>query len=201
METLHRDGYQILDDVGANELRSIIDLLGISILETAVKIDNKKKSQVFSAEPMEWHQDSPEARWIAWHCVNPGNSESEPTEILDASLILKQFTEKQIAPLKELRTRVRSVMEAEYSAPFWSSNGSIHYCPWLLDSPSNDQLTALEQFKTCLYQGDHQKISIKWTANRTLIIDNHRFLHKRPSLDQASPRHLIRFWIKEQHAS
>ncbi|MBK9038314.1 MAG: TauD/TfdA family dioxygenase [Bdellovibrionales bacterium] len=196
---LDQDGLIFLENQDIATFESISSLLGHVILKTDVKIKSDATAMVQTAEPLEWHQDSPEAKWLAWFCINPG----EPTETFDGRILFNLLSPVEIEILKSIKTTIRTSddCEEETTMVSGSSNGELilYFCPWLIDDKLNElQKQTIEEVKRLLRLNDGLKNIFFWKQNDLLIIENRRMLHRRPLLDPKSDRFLMRNWIKSE---
>jgi hypothetical protein len=200
---LHHDGLIFLENQDIETFESISSLIGQVILKTDIKIKSDATAMVQTAEPLEWHQDSPEAKWIAWLCLNPGKPLIEPTEIFDSRNLFNLLSPAEIEILTKIKTTIRTSdnCENETAVVSRSSNGEmiLYFCPWLInDKLDNFQKQTIEKLKRLLHLNDGLKNQFFWKQNDLLIIENRRMLHRRPLLDPKSERFLMRNWIRNE---
>lgn len=198
LSKLNRDGYVHIPAQQQTSWRQFLG--GKLILTSEVKVVENAQFMVQSAEPMDWHQDSPEAKWIAWSCLCPGE-QNEVTELLDGRPVLSNLSSETLDTLGSVPVRNLSDDPAQSYVPLLRRQGDLlktYYCPWLTElSGAQKQEAALLEFKKGIQLRSNSVIQIHWQQDDLLIIDNHRMLHKRGRLAASSQRHLRRYWISE----
>jgi len=193
--SLYSEGIALISKQPDTELSVLIKKLGKVILDTDVKINSEAPSLVQSAEPLEWHQDSPEARWIVWHCVNPGFAQREPTELVDSAPFVNQLAIEDKTMLMDSPIVYRSVDGSLQNAQILSAGAEqlkLYYCPWLIEERVQNYSCVKKVSDFLNGQEPYQHF---WNKGDVLIIDNHRVLHRRGRLSSTSRRHLKRYWI------
>lgn len=196
-QSLSERGFAVLDDATPGLLNQIGMELGRVVLQTDVRVAREARAMVFSSEPIEWHQDSTEARWMAWFCIDPGADSSEVTEILPLDEIVKELSAEQQSYLSEVKVADRLSDGREILRPLFNGQ-SLYFCPWLIQtSPSSSSNAAVIALKKQISQKSAKAHRQSWRRGQILIVDNHRCLHRRPRLKSNSQRHLVRLWIAE----
>ncbi len=194
LNSLNEFGFVVKNNATIEEFESIAMSLGKEVLRTNVRVETKATAMVTSNEPIEWHQDSTEARWMAWFCFEPGE-ENANTEITLIDSIIESFSIEQRHALEKVFVADRLSDGREIMRPMYKDS-SIYFCPWLVQKiESKEVYETLALFKNKV-NNTKPIHSQSWKHGQILIIDNHRCLHRRPQLGRQSQRHLLRLWIK-----
>ncbi len=194
LKSLNENGYATFDCASPDIFEEMCATLGRVVLRSDVKIVPQSQAMVFTAEPIEWHQDSTQARYMAWYCVDPGAAD-EATEFLPIENVIKDLPEVFKQALASVQVVDRLADGREVLRPLMNEDGSFYYCPWLIQRPASGAAKeALANLQAKLRTAPGFKHS--WKPGSVFIIDNHRCLHRRPRLGRHSQRHLIRLWLE-----
>ena len=196
LETLHKKRICIIENADAQLFENIIFKLGIEVLRSDIKIAKNPEALISSNSKIDWHQDSTEAKWIAWFCIDPGAEKSEYTEILPLDQIVRKFSLKQKAEFSAIKVKDRKSNGSETSRKLFDSE-TLYYCPWLVHE-TKKSAQPINELKKMIVNKESTSIQLSWSAGTILIIDNHWCMHRRPALTANSRRHLIRSWISER---
>ena len=196
LQELKEKGFMVFDHFSFSSLKPYLKNFGQTLLETDVCIDSEKASLVFSHQSIDFHTDSPEAKWIAWYCLDSGDRSTEFTEIIDGLRVTDNFSKSDQTTIANINFRVNSVDDQYRKQKWLTPDHRLYFCPWLKDSNlSKRERKLTEQFEHKLKSSSEYTEKIYWKKQRLLIIDNHRFLHRRPLLNTNSSRHLLRIWL------
>ena len=185
------------------QARNLINTFGTIILETEVKILENPVASVQSSDPLDWHQDSPEADFIGWYCLDAGDG--EPTELLSLDGIFSYLDSQHVSILSSIRSKVRSANGKSKEEPLVTldpQTGKIvkfYYCPWLVHKLDSQQKNAFDKLQNIIRNAETNTKRINWSTGTLGIINNRNTLHRRPQLAISSKRYLKRFWIKSEH--
>lgn len=200
---LKSKGYYVSKNHSFKDFHELAEILGKIILSTDVKISPDASANVQTANSLEWHQDSPEAKWIAWYCIHPGNFDSEPTQLLNISEFYECFEDVELKSLSDIKTTIRAANGSLQLKSVVSLDSNrkpiLYYCPWLIQEDLNQEnKDILSKLNRMIEKYSKNKIDHFWQKNDLLIVDNETFLHRRQELSHNSPRHLLRYWIKDE---
>ena len=197
LKNLNSNRFCVIENADIKIFEDIINQLGKEVLRTDIKVEKNPRALVVSNAAIEWHQDSTEARWMAWYCLNPGAEKNEYTEILPLDQIVGGFSENERADFSRIKVKDRKSDGSENSKKLFDSN-TLYYCPWLIDE-TKSSAGPINRLKKVIGESESASVKINWSAGTVLIIDNHWCLHRRPALQLNTQRHLIRSWISERN--
>ncbi len=195
-EELRPNGFVLIKNIKKDSAESVIKYLGKILLVTDVKLMPLKNSKVFKKEPIAWHNDAPEAQWIAWHCYNPGSQPREATEILDGLNIQNIISNTVKCKMRKIFTEVNGVKETSH-VPMLLRNIKgveiMYFCPWLVAQKKSESV--VRSICKAIKESEKFRVTFYWEKHDLLIIDNNRYLHRRGRLAEDSARFLRRYWI------
>lgn len=194
--SLQKNRFCIIDNVDTRTFDNIVKYLGHEVLRSDIKVEKNPRALVVSTEPIEWHQDSTEARFMAWHCIHAG-AKNEHTEILPLDKLLSDFSQNDEAEFSRIKVKDCQSDGSETLQPLFKY-GKLYYCPWLIEETKSTSMP-VPRLEKIINKYEDQAIKIDWSVGKVLIIDNHYCLHRRPELGIGSKRHLVRSWISERN--
>ena len=197
LKSLNSKRFFLIENTNIKIFEDIISQLGNEVLRSNIKVEKNPRALVVSNAAIEWHQDSTEARWMAWYCLHPGTGKNEYTEILPLDQIVGGFSANDSAVFSKIKVKDRKSDGSENPKKLFEGN-SLYYCPWLIEK-ENCSKGKIKKLKKVIGEAESASIKINWSAGTVLIIDNHWCLHRRPALQANSQRHLVRSWISERN--
>ncbi|MGO4569323.1 TauD/TfdA family dioxygenase [Rhizobium sp. 2YAF20] len=174
---------------------TITGQLASTLYDSDIRLDNSKTHNVAKPQAIPYHCDSPRAFYIAWICVDAGQR-SVPLDIVDTLVTLDLLPQHTIEILKSIRLGFNCrVSNRLCSMPILSVSANqkttVFFNPWNIPKNLTDeQYDAIEQFQQAIDKSPSKQVAFE--TGDILMIDNHRMVHGRQSLDQGSTRHLIR---------
>ncbi len=185
-------GFYVFSDSSSN-LSTTLAEFGKVVLETDVKIREGAGTYLASFEAVPFHNDHPQVRYIAWHCIEQDANDGAST-LVDLRKIYANLSDEQKSTLAGVKLRCPELnsLEASQDFPFYQqATGQIFWAPWLLPQ------TGSEIFSLLLSEIESESNQIRITLKKgeILLIDNHRIAHGRYAISQKSARYLKRYWL------
>jgi len=175
----------------------LIANLGKVIHQTEIRENSKSSRLLASNQPMHFHTDHNEARYIAWFC-NSQSAKGGASLLIDTKDVLKYFSKQSLLLLQEVHVNSHKIFYKDrLSAPLLSINENkvqVYYSSWLLNVPA----CVKHQKAVALFEEKIRSVTparILLSEGDLLIIDNHRMLHGREGFPSNSNRWLTRYWI------
>jgi len=199
-EQIIESGYVHIPFQNSSSLKEILRCLGTIIQTTEIRENSESTRLLTSNQPMTFHTDHHQARYIVWLC-NSQSATGGNSLLVDSFSILKNFSASSLALLSEITIKTHHIFYGDkLTLPLIQLNEigqalSIYYAEWLVNTPSCPKhLKALEKFQSSLK--NVQPNSLLMSEGDILIIDNHRMLHARQGFPSKSNRWLTRYWLK-----
>ena len=132
LKSLNSKRFFLIENTNIKIFEDIISQLGNEVLRSNIKVEKNPRALVVSNAAIEWHQDSTEARWMAWYCLHPGTGKNEYTEILPLDQIVGGFSANDSAVFSKIKVKDRKSDGSENPKKLFEGN-SLYYCPWLIE--------------------------------------------------------------------
>lgn len=183
---------QTLDSVDA-----LLTSLGEVVFITDVTVNPNSRGLVTSTKGLDFHTDHHKAKYILWYCIEQTDLGGESI-LLDAENLFNSLSTEEQDALYQIRLYEHKVFdddEESYPLVCNDTDGQRHfyYSLWLVNK-QDQKNHALLAFQQAIR--DSQFVKFKMQPNDILIVDNHRVLHGRTSINGSTNRLLKRYWIK-----
>jgi len=164
----------------------------------------KGRGGIYSPDALGFHTD-PIADLVSWYCVEQDDS-GHPMMVLDLGDLEEHFSAEEresLSRVELLSPTRKSEVEQETLIPTplltkTSGKYKIFYAHWLLRESEDAAVRKIAEKFTAYVKNkeETQLIVLPVKPGDTVFLDNHRMLHGRGELPQASRRHLVRFYLR-----
>lgn len=195
---LDQSGFILIDNSTESALADVMSSLGDVMLVTEVEVNTNSRSLVTSDKELDVHTDHNKANYIAWYCLKQTDIGGDSI-LVDGNEVLKKLTNKEKDDLSRLNLFEHNIFDDDTSHfPLLSSKEGrfqIYYSFWLVNNEDRNNKSFISFRKLV---DESERIVMKLNPTDVLIVDNHRMLHGRSSIEGSKKRHLRRFWIKKR---
>jgi hypothetical protein len=145
------------------------------------------------------HTDQAHVDWIAWYCRRPDpDPQRGATMLVDTAPLLATLRDEDRQALSNVIMLCPDVDDAAppVRVPLLALRGgtpAVYYAKWNVAEEHGDA-PAFLRFAAAADAAPRS--AVRLDAGEILIADNRRMLHARDALDPASPRCLLRFWLR-----
>ena len=181
--------------------------LGEVVSEERIALRSGAHAYVAKSGRVPLHTDHPEVGVIGWLCERQ-DAEDGASLLLDTRPIVTALSEREreVLRLVELECPPLSGGPPTERWPVLRPSGGLDavFCsPWLRSARAFDgHQEALDQFRQLISAhakagiGKGAMIDLRLAKGEALFVDNRRILHGRRAIAEASPRQLLRLWIR-----
>lgn len=188
-EALERDGFVVVDDrLGLEHISRLLGRCGPpETLRARAPGEGWSHSDAYGYQAFPWHTDGAVSlnppRWFVLTAVTI--PEKTTTDILKPNPVLVKKLLATTLKVRDRRGQVRYL-------PAAVSEAYGHRLRWdpRIASPTRDAL--LNEVDTT-----PATANINWTTGRSVIVDNHLTLHRRPPVSAKTGRTLTRYYIRD----
>lgn len=200
---LRHDGYAVV--TGPLDREAFLALgrqLGGLLAEETIALRPGAHAYVAKPGPVPLHTDHPEVDVVAWLCEVQDDADGA-SRLLDT----RPLVDSLAADERELLRRVHLAYPPLAGGPptgRWpvlrpTGDGDAVFCsPWLraVDAPPH-HAAALDRFRESISRrASTAVVDIRLVPGDALFVDNRRVLHGRRAIAEASPRRLLRSWLR-----
>ncbi|MFG1858529.1 hypothetical protein ACGFJT_42325 [Actinomadura geliboluensis] len=195
-EVLGRRGYAVLDDRSVDEIAPALGRLGASVLlmpRDRGQADPWSLSGVYGQDAFPWHTDGAVStrppRWLVLRAVRADHA--PPTELLAPDPVLLAELRRTVLKVTDRRGRVRHLPAANHEVGL---DASRH---WRLRW---DPRTCIPRAGITIEQvaAYDPTAAVHWREGRIAVVDNHRLMHRRPSVTLKDGRILERTYVWDE---
>lgn len=193
LRSIENVGYCVFN-VPSSNLSTTLAEFGKVVLETDVRIREGAGTYLASFEAVPFHNDHPQVRYIAWHCIEQDANDGAST-LVDLRKIYTNLADEQKSTLARVKLRrpdKLNSLQPSKDYPFYQqATGQIFWAPWLFPQTESEIFSLLlSEIET---KSNQKRIVLK--KGETLLIDNHRIAHGRDAISPKSARYLRRYWL------